>query len=189
MPYVQVDLMDKDLIFDDKMGSTTATASGSFNVNGSGRDGFRGKPDPYIRVKYSYSGTYGKLKVVRIFKIARRGKSSKKSYKSYINFGTINFESLHCSSYVQFYKALRHYKEVAKSPLPYSTLYIRTNAIIHGGTAYATTDTIRIPGKKSSITYRTAKHEFAHTIRHSFDSNFAHFLGDVVRYVNLTFLF
>ena len=188
MPYVQIELMDKDLIVDDKMGSTTASSTGSFSVKGSGRDGLRGKPDPYIRVTYSYSGTYGKLKVVKLFKIVRRDKTSQMSYRSYINFGTINFSNLHCSAYVEFYKALRHYKLAAKSPLPYNTLYIRTNALIHAGTPYATTNVVRIPRKyEKYFTYATAKHEFAHTIRHSFDGTLAQFLGDVIRYAALTF--
>ena len=188
MPYVQIELMDKDLLFDDKMGSTTASSTGSFSVKGSGRDGLRGKPDPYIRVTYSYSGTYGKLKVVRIFKIVRRNKSPKRSYSSYINFGTINFSNLHCLAYVEFYKALRHYKLEAESPLPYNTLYIRTNAFFHAGTPYATTNVVRIPRKyEKHFTYTTAKHEFAHTIRHSFDGNLAQFLADAIRYAALTF--
>ena len=188
MPYVQIELMDKDLLFDDKMGSTTASSTGWFSVKGSGRDGLRGKPDPYIRVTYSYSGKYGKLKVVRIFKIVRRNKSPKRSYSSYINFGTINFSNLHCSAYVEFYKALRHYKLEAESPLPYNTLYIRTNAFFHAGTPYATTNVVRIPRKyEKHFTYTTAKHEFAHTIRHSFDGSLAQFLADAIRYAALTF--
>ena len=184
MPFVHVQLMDADLLFNDKMGQTTADVNGAFQVSGSGRDGLRGKPDPYIKVGYSYSGRYGKLKVVKGLKILRWGKTSKRSYSSNINFGTINFNSIHCKAYVQFYKALKYYKEVAKSPLPYNTMYVRTNAIIHGGTAYATTNTIRIPGKYNSITYKTAQHEFAHTIRHSFDGSFGHFLIDVARYAS-----
>jgi hypothetical protein len=182
MPYVQVNLVDDDPVFDDNMAQTKTNAWGSFNVKGSGRDGRRGKPDPYIKVTYSYSGYYGKLKVVKILKRVRWDKTSTRSYSSYINFGTINFNNLHCSSYVQFYKALRHYKLIAQSSLPYSTLFIRTNAIVHGGTPYATTDVVRIPSKYKSISYSTAKHEFAHTFRHSFDGNMVHFLADVARY-------
>lgn len=184
MPYVRVRLMDADLLFHDKMGQTTADANGKFQVSGSGRDGFRGKPDPYIKVDYIYTGTYGELKIVGLFKILRSGKTSKRSYSRNINFGTINFNSIHCKAYVQFCKVMKYYKDVAKSPLPYSTLYVQTKALIHGGTSYATTDTIRIPPKYSSITLKTAQHEFAHTIRHSFDGSLGHFLIDVVRYAS-----
>ena len=184
MPYVSVRLMDADLLFHDKMGQTTADANGKFQVSGSGRDGLRGKPDPYIKVDYSYSGTYGKLKIVGLFKILRSGKTRKRSYSRNINFGTINFNSIHCKAYVQFYKVMKYYKDVAKSPLPYSTLYIQTKVLIHGGTPYSTTNTIRIPPKYSSITLNTAQHEFAHTIRHSFDGSLGHFLIDVVRYAS-----
>ena len=125
VPFVDIELVDDDLWFDDKMGETTADSNGAFQVAGSGRDLFSGKPEPYIRVCYSYSGSYGKLKVVGILKILRREKVSQRSYSSDINFGTINFDSDHCKAYIQFYKALKYYKDVAKSLLPYNTLYIK----------------------------------------------------------------
>ena len=181
MPYIRIDLMDEDFFLDDKMGTTKTTASGSFRVKGSGRDGFRGKPDPYIRVKYSYSGQYGNLKIVRIFKIVRRERSSTKSYSKSINFGQINFANIHCRSYIQFYKVLRDYKLEAKSPLPYSTLYIRTKALLHGGTPYTTTNVVSIPRTYTTLKYETALHEFAHSLRHSFDGSLFDFLYDVAR--------
>ena len=180
MPLVDVVLMDGRWFFHTKMGQKKADANGAFRVSGS-RSG--GKPQPYIRVLYSYSGSYGKLKVVNSFSILRKGKTSKRSYNSNINFGTINFNSVHCKAYVQFYKALKYYNENARSSLPYSTLFVETNTFIHGGTPYATTNTVRIP-PNYPITYKTAQHEFAHTIRHSFDGSFGHFLIDVARYVN-----
>lgn len=181
VPFVDVELMDDDLWFDDKMGQTTADANGVFQVTGSGRDLLSGKPEPYIRVCYSYSGSYGKLNVVGILHILRRESVSQRSYSSDINFGTINFDSDHCKAYIQFYKALKYYKDVAKSPLPYTTLSVQTKTLIHGGTPYSTTNTVRIP-RNYPITYEMAQHEFAHTIRHSFDGSLAHFLYDVARY-------
>ena len=50
--------------------------------------------------------------------------------------------------------------------LPYSRLKVVTEALIHGGTPYATTDKIRIPNGYS-YNLQTAKHELAHTVRHS----------------------
>ena len=181
VPFVDIELMDDDLWFEDKMGETTADSNRAFQVAGSGRDLLSGKPEPYIRVCYSYSGSYGKLKVVGILKILRREKVSQRSYSSDINFGTINFDSDHCKAYIQFYKALKYYKDVAKSLLPYNTLYIQSKTLIHGGTPYSTTNTVRIP-RNYNITFETAQHEFVHTIRHSFDGSLAHFLYDVVRY-------
>ena len=185
MPYIHIDLMDDDLTFDDKLATARANGFGSFNIQGSGQDGQRGKPDPYIRISYSYSGIYGNLKVVKTLKLIRREKSRTRSYISYVNFGILNFANIHCRAYLQFYSVLRHYKLVARSPLPYSTLYIQTKALLNGGTPYASTNVVRIPPKFTHISYATAKHEFAHTIRHSFDGSLGHFLRDVVRYVSI----
>ena len=184
MPFVRLQLMDADWLFHDEMGQAITDANGAFQVTGTGRDGLHGKPEPYIRVSYSYSGSYGKMQVVGIFKSLRHEEDNERSYNSVIDFGTINFTSVHCKAYVQFYKALKYYKEVAESPLPYLTLYVQTDTLLHAGRPYATTDTIRIPGDYP-ITNKTAQHQFAHTIRHSFDGGFAHFLHDVARYLNV----
>lgn len=182
MPYVFVELMDKDPTVDTEMGRSRTNVHGEFKVNGSGRDWFRGKPDPYIRVSYSYSGHCGRMKVVGAYKKVRNGKSRVKPYNENINFGTINFANIHCRAYMQFYKALEHFKKKARTLLPYRVLYVRTKAPLHGGTPYSTTNIVRIPGKYKTISYATAKHEFAHTIRHTYDGSLAHFLGDAAKY-------
>ena len=183
IPRVKIELMDKDPLRDDTMGSTKTDAYGQFSVSGSGRDWISSKPGPiYIRVTYVYDGKYGKMKVVNnLVKRPRYEKSSEKSYAEHINFGTINFASIHCRAYIKYYRSLEGYRVTADQSLPYSVLFIVTEAVIHGGTPYSTTDTIRIPRGQKTISTTTALHDFAHTIRLSLDGNMAHFLLAVAR--------
>jgi len=68
--------------------------------------------------------------------------------------------------------------------LPVDTLHVRTGVLLHGSTAYATTNIIRIPitYTTSDITTNLAQHEIAHAARHSMDGSMAHFLYDVTRF-------
>ena len=184
MPYVKVQLKDKDLVFHDTMATSRTNRNGYFHLTGRGRDSFNGKPDPFIRVEYQYSGQYGRMEVEKIFKINRADSTSARRYSRYINFGRINFNSVHCKSYIKFYNALKDFRNRAGINLPVSTLHIRTGAIIHGGTAYALVSTIKIPKsyRLSQITDQLAKHEIAHIARHSMDGKLGHFLYDAVRF-------
>ena len=152
---------------------------GYFRV--SGRKGF-GKPKLFIKVEYEYSGNSGNIAVTNLLGLKRKGKTAKRSYASQINFGTINFNSIHCKSYVQFYKAVADYRRRTGLIPPYRSLRIRTGVLLHGGTPYATNDVVRIPRRTNGISFETAKHELAHTIRQSYDGSLGHFLFDVVRY-------
>ena len=99
-----------------------------------------------------------------------------------INFGTIVFNSDHCKAYNTFRLALLDYHSRSKnSRLPYSSLKVKTESKVTAGVPYATTDNIRIP-KGYSLTLATAKHELAHTIRHSLDGSLRHFLYDAGRF-------
>ena len=64
------------------------------------------------------------------------------------------------------YKAMKDYRFCTGKSLPYSRLRVVTRAPIHGGTPYATTDKIRIPSGYN-FNLESAKHELAHTVRHS----------------------
>ena len=61
---------------------------------------------------------------------------------------------------------------------------VQPKATSHGGTPYATTNVVRIPRGYSinNIDVETAKHELAHTVRHSLDGSMFHFLQDALRY-------
>lgn len=100
------------------------------------------------------------------------------------NFGNINFNNIHCKSYIKFYNALKDYRNRAGINLPIKTLHIQTGAVLHGGSAYALINTVKIPKSYSlgKITDELAKHEVAHIARHSMDGDFAHFMYDVGRF-------
>ena len=165
IPYVKVSLMDKDPGFDDTFGTTRANRLGYFNVAGTAGD-IIGNPEPYIRVEYQYRGVYGRMDVENAIGINRKDKTSVRPYARYINFGNIYFSGDSCKAYVNTFLAMKNYRDRTGLSLPYSKLRVVTRAILHGGTPYATTNKIRIP-RGYNYNLRSAKHEFAHTIRHS----------------------
>ena len=185
MSNVKVYLKDKDLILDDTMATSRADENGCFSMTGKGRDGFSDKPDPYIRVEYEYVGTYGEMEVEGIiFGINKDGNSKERSYQSTIDFGTLTFQSINCKAYVMFYKAMADFRARAQVNVPYKRLHVRTGVILDGGTPYSTTDVVRIPNNYpvNSVDLETAKHELAHTVRHSLDGSLAHFAWDATRF-------
>ena len=162
LEFVTVKLKDKDTVF----GSTRSDSSGYFTVSGSARDVI-GNPDPYIQVEYEYSGAYGRMEVQQeVLGLNRKDSTSTRGIADYINFGNIIFNNDHCNAYVMTYRAMKDYRNRTSTPLPYNRLKVVTRAPIHGGTPYSTTDKIRIP---SGYNYglQAAKHELAHTVRHS----------------------
>ena len=164
---ITVRLRDHDGVFHDTFGTTRTCTDGTFSVSGRARDLF-GKPDPFLELKYEYSGTYGRMKVDGLFEITRKESTSKRRYSRNINFGDWIISNDHCRAYVHFYEAIKDYYVRTGSSLPYSCLNVRTHAIIHGGTAYSELSKVNIPrstGERLSLT--TAKHELGHTIRHT----------------------
>ena len=164
--YAVVRLKDRDLIFHDTFGSTRSDRYGRFRVSGSARDPFRNDPDPFIQVEYQYSGPYGNMKVQSGFGRQRLDRTSTRRYARFLNFGNIYVRGDHCRAYVMTYFAMVNYRRLSGKSLPYSRLKIVTRPLIHGGTPYATTNKIRIPSGYR-YTYTTAKHELAHTVRHT----------------------
>lgn len=80
MPYVKVQLKDKDLRFHDTMVESRTDDKGKFRLTGKGKDVFNGKPEPFVRVKYQYSGLYGEMDVVNAVKIKRTDSTSARKY-------------------------------------------------------------------------------------------------------------
>ena len=184
VPYVKVQLKDKDLMLHDTMAESRTDGEGKFRLTGKGKDISNGKPEPFLRVKCQYSGLYGEMDVVNAVKIKRTDSTSARKYARNINFGNINFNNIHCKSYIKFYNALKDFRNRAGINLPTKTLHIQTGAVLHGGAAYALINTIKIPNSYSlwQITDQLAKHEVAHIARHSMDGNFAHFSYDAARF-------
>ena len=183
MPRILVKLMDKRILGNTFIASTWTDKNGRFTVLGERRDS---KPDPRIQVDYEFRRvpSYGgKIKVQDRLRWIRRYRSTVRSYASNINFGDINISDEHCRAYMRFYAAVKSYISRTGTSLPYSTLHVSTNAVFASwfNTVYATLDRIRI-GRGEDLTTKTAQHEVAHTVRHSYDGNIGHFLVDVGRY-------
>ena len=182
VPYVKVYLLDVEFAnFVTRLGVTTTNAWGYFVVSGSGRDGFSGTPDPQIRVEYVYNSTYGRLEVEGTLR-NRRNESPEVPYNETVDFGNLDFDNPHCRAYIRFYNVLKEYYALTGETPPYSALHVKTNFLIHAGTPFATLKTVHIPKSWDPLSFGVARHEFAHTIRHSYDGNFNHFLLDVVRF-------
>ena len=77
------------------------------------------------------------MDVVHAVKIKRTDSTSARKYAKNINFGNINFNNIHCKSYIKSYSALKDFRNRAGINLPINTLHIQTGAVLHGGAAYA----------------------------------------------------
>ena len=169
--YAKVSLLDKDPIGYDTFGTTRTNGLGYFTVAGRAGDLF-GNPDPYIQVEYKYSGFLGKMEVENGLGFNRHDKTRTKGYSSSLSFGNLYFGNDHCKAYVNTLSAMRNFRYRTRQTLPYKVLKVVTHAVLHGGTPYATTNKIRIP-RRFNYNWRTARHEFAHTIRHTLVSYIA----------------
>lgn len=175
VPHAIVRLKDRDSGRDDTFGSTRSSRTGWFRVSGRAGDRY-GKPDPYIQVEYQYRGIYGRLDVENAAMVNRKDKTRTRRYSRYLGFGNLYFSGDSCRAYVMTLRAMKDYRRKARKSLPYSKLRVVTLARIHGRTPYATTNKIRIP-RGYRYRFSTAKHELAHTIRHSLVSGiYAHFI-------------
>lgn len=163
--YAKVSLLDKDPIGYDTFGTTRTNGQGYFTVSGRAGD-LTGNPEPYIQVEYKYSGVFGNMEVENGLGYNRRDKTSTKGYSSSLSFGNIYFSNDHYKAYVNTLSAMKNFRYRTGQSLPYKVLKVVTRALIHGGTPYATTNKIRIP-RGYNYNWRIARHEFAHTIRHT----------------------
>lgn len=120
-----------------------------------------------------------------------------------VDFGTITVANDACVNYVYFLDAIDAYKSGTGKSLPYSTLDVTIDLLGRFNTIlgkipdipklpeipdsiirvpFAPYDRVMIPaGYKMGR--NTAKHEFAHTLRHTFDGSFAHWSLDVGKYL------
>jgi len=191
--YAKVSLMDADTDFDDVFGTTKTDVNGNFQVSGSADDIWgAGAPDPYIMVEYYYSGYYGTLNVQDgiLIKSTASDETSENSYASTINFGVINFNNEKCKTYVNMLTAIIDYYTRTTLKLPMSTLYVALEEILSGSTPYSNDNTIHVPinyNNDTGLNLFTCKHELAHTIRHTYDGSYAHFLSDAISYSYLQY--
>lgn len=185
LPFSKISLMDDDPIIDKRMGSATTSSSGYFTVSGSASDvaikRSRRKPDVYIRLDLEHSSSKAIFKVTRPITKGKHKSSVKSNRSGNVSFGTLSFSNDACKAYLKFYDATRDFRTRVGYRVPFS-LNIRSEAIIHGGTPYALYDNIKLP-KGYALSFTTAKHELAHTVRHRYDGSKAHFLFDAGRFL------
>ena len=162
---VKVKLVDDDLFFDDTFAESVSGLDGRVTLSGQAHD-FFGPPKIYISIVYTYSGVLGKLEIDGLFNVDRFYNTPRRPIKDNVDFGDIIISDDHCRAYVLFYNALSDYNTRTGISLPYSTLHVCTHAIIHGGTPYALLNKVMVP-KNYPVSFETAKHELAHTVRHS----------------------
>ncbi|CAH1780558.1 unnamed protein product [Owenia fusiformis] len=175
-----VRLVDDDVLFDDTMKSGWTNSNGEFTLTGKGRDAFDTKPDPFAKIEYNY---INRMRVKdRLGRTRWNRSSKKKNFSGIYNVGTVNINNEHCRAYLHFRSAIIHYlAQSGNGALPYSSLSVRSNALLTAGTPWATRNSVRLPGGYS-LDYDTAKHELAHTVRQTLDGSFGHFLYDVIRF-------
>lgn len=168
-----VKVFDDDLI-DNLVGEAATGMDGRFSVSGVARDIF-GVPNIYIAVVHTYSTLIEKngiltksdiLNIDGLFGIPRFHRTTLIPINDTIDYGDIFITNDHCRAYVHFYDAIIDYKSRTEMQLPYETLRVCTHALIHGGTPYALLDKAFVP-RDYPLNLETAKHELAHTVRHT----------------------
>ncbi|CAH1794483.1 unnamed protein product [Owenia fusiformis] len=176
----RVKLMDEDLIFHDTLAESWTDNNGCFALSGKGRDGLWGRPDIFAELEYNY---LNKMRIRNFWGFTRDARSSvKDNHSGFHNFGMININDEHCRAYVRFRAAIIDYiSRSGNSALPYSYLKVQTKSVLTAGKPWATTDKIRLPSGYS-LDAETAKHELAHTIRHTLDGSILHAAYDAVRF-------
>ena len=164
--------------WDRRIAPTRTRSSGCFSLSGQTGSLYR-KPYFSVEVQYSYNGAYGCMKIKSSYGKVRAHRTLSKKY---VYFVRIHIADEHCLAYMKFYETLKdfHERAPASPPLPYDCLDVITDSVISNwlvNNAFAFIDTIRIPrGYRLSI--EAAKHEFAHTVRHSYDGDLVHLITD-----------
>jgi Transthyretin-like family len=196
MPYVQVDLMYSKVSwtdsFDSVMASGVTDENGRWQLRGSGGS-IWGPPPPYARVVYR--SPFGDppvppTKGTRVINEIRSIRSDHHGTRDFpwvpavIDMGVLNFDTIDCRLWMNARIAGSDYIYAIDSaaPLPYNELdMLRWSGIYHG-TPWAARETIHWP-TNYSVAAKTVFHEFGHTVRHSYDGDFNHFVWDSTRFL------
>jgi hypothetical protein len=118
-----------------------------------------------------------------------------RSHSGVVNLGTWQISrdggagTPKCAIWQGGHNAYRDYRQVIGSSPPYGTYSISADFPCCG-TPFTTLDTTRwpsgyqtgLPSGDPDAGFSVSFHEFAHSVRHSFDGGFLHFLGDVASY-------
>lgn len=184
LPYARITLMDNDWPIDKTMGSTNTDHNGYFTVSGSASDihwrRSKRRPDVLIRMDYRHYSTKAIFEVKRPLLKGKEKSHTLRDRSGSVSFGTLAFNTEACRTYLSFYDAMNDFYSRVRYRVPFD-LKISTEVLLHGGTAYALYDHIKLPGG-TNVGLSTAKHELAHTVRHRYDGNLGHFLYDAGRF-------
>jgi hypothetical protein len=180
-----------DYWFDDKLGSTHAATDGSFNFGVQADSNF----DLYAKVVLNDDNgvSLGNWYSFSDWDIET---STAGSHSGIVNLGTWQLSkdngsgTPRCAIWQGAHNAYADYRKVVGSPPPDSHYSISADFPCCG-TPFTTTDTTRWPGgyqtgqgsnDPAKAPYSVNFHEFAHSVRHSFDGGTAHFLFDAARF-------
>jgi hypothetical protein len=180
-----------DYWFDDNLGSTHAASDGSFNFGVQADSNF----DLYAKVVLNDDNgvSLGNWYSFSDWDIET---STVGSHSGTVNLGTWQLSkdngsgTPRCAIWQGAHNAYANYRQVVGSRPPDSHYSISADFPCCG-TPFTTTDTTRWPdgyqtGQGSidpaKAPYSVNFHEFAHSFRHSFDGNIAHFLFDAARF-------
>jgi len=186
-------LMNRNAVpaIDERMGTGTTAADGSFRVTGRGGDpgiGRGTRPDPYVRLVYRSVGATHDIDVDISRPILRsltgyRGDKTptRRNEKRDVDYGKVTISSLECQAYVDFRAAMINFKARTGKATPGGRLPVRTRALIHGGTPFTLYDAIKLP-RKTRVSRGLGMHELAHVVRHVLDGSAIHFGIDAARF-------
>jgi hypothetical protein len=169
--------------FDDNLGATHTSANGSYSFSARADENF----DLYAKVVlnddqgvhlgdwYSFSDWDTQTETTG-------------SHSGLVNLGTYEISKDNgsgtpkCAVFQGAHNAYQNYKQVIGSSPP-DTSYLISSDFPCCGVPFTTLDTTHWPsGYETGAAYSVNFHEFAHSVRHSFDGGTAHFLFDVVRF-------
>lgn len=149
VPYSKITLMDDDPI-DKTMGHAVTSFDGTFVVSGSASDisfkKSKRRPDVLIRMEYSHASSYAQFQVKLPIYKSREKSFTLHDKEGSVNFGTIQFNTEACLTYLRFYDATRDFYDRVGYRVPFD-LTIRTEYLVHGGTPYAAYRTIHFAKK------------------------------------------
>jgi hypothetical protein len=169
--------------FDDDLGSTHTSANGSYNFSVRANDNF----DLYAKVVLSDDqGVH--LGEWYSFSDWDTETATTGSHSGLVNLGTYEISKDNgsgtpkCAVFQGAHNAYQNYKQVIGSPPPDAS-YLISADFPCCGVPFTTLDTTHWPGGyETGAAYSVNFHEFAHSVRHSFDGGTAHFLFDVARF-------
>lgn len=171
-------------VFDTVMATGVVDGAGGYALRGAGGTIF-GPPAPYVRVVYEGAVSGSGLRVVHESG-ARSDHGDTRAHPYHtgvIDMGVQDFGGQDCRLWLGGQRVLDDYKaEVDPHPaLPYGGLDVLRWSAVYFGTPWTSLDTIHWPTSYPTG-IATTFHEFGHTLRHSFDGDFGHFLGDAINF-------